>query len=98
MAGLQRVFFGMPASQLQPLLTDAMNCLTGVLAAGQAYSIGGRQFTRANIAELRNTIMELNAAIAAANGTRTTVTVADQNPNPISAGPQTNFQASAPGG
>lgn len=70
--GVQGLYFGLPAATLSTLLAQYTACLTAIAVAGQTYSISGRQFTRANLAEVGQQIMELNAALTYANGTRTT--------------------------
>ena len=75
-AGLQGYFFGLPAATLSTLLTQYTNCLTAIAVAGQSYTVSGRQFTRANLAEVGQMIMELNAALSRANGTQVTQTYA----------------------
>lgn len=94
---IEGLFFNLPNSTLQPLLTSYLTALTQVSTAGQSYSIGGRSFTRAHIAEIQSTISELQAAIDRNNGARITRTFANMNQRPIlGANPVTN--PSAPGG
>lgn len=64
------------------MLTDWKNCLTAIATAGQSYSISGRTFTRANIAEVAQMVMEITAAINYNSGTRTTQVYARMNNNP----------------
>jgi len=45
--------------------------------AGSSYSIAGRSFSRANLGEVRDTIMELTLAIQQATGTRVRTTYAN---------------------
>jgi hypothetical protein len=44
--------------------------LKAIAIAGASYSIAGRSFTRANLAEVAQTIKELQAALDNANGSR----------------------------
>jgi hypothetical protein len=67
---LNKTFFGLPIATLQELHTDFIACLKTIAVAGASYSIAGRSFTRANLAEVSQTIKELQAAIDSANGTR----------------------------
>ena len=68
--GLSRTFFGLPLATLQSLQAKYIACLESIAVAGASYSIAGRQFTRANIGEVNQTIKELQAAIDNAAGTR----------------------------
>lgn len=63
-------FFGLPYATLTSLLNSYTQALTDIATAGQSHAISGRSFTLANIAEIRRTIAELQAAINRANGTR----------------------------
>jgi hypothetical protein len=67
---LSKSFFGLPLANLQSLQTQFIACLEAIAVAGASYSIAGRSFTRANLSEVSQTIKELQAAIANANGTR----------------------------
>ena len=69
---IKGTFFGLPLATLQTMQTQWLACLTGIATAGQSYQIAGRQFTRADLAEVKDTIAELQAAIDRASGTRTT--------------------------
>ena len=68
--GLQKSFFGLPLATLQELQTDFTACLKAIAVAGSSYSIAGRSFTRANLAEVSQTLKELQAAIDNASGNR----------------------------
>ncbi len=70
------VFYGLPLATLQQLQTDYTTCLTAIAVAGQSYTIAGRQFNRANLKEVRETLAEVIAAIARVNNTGTTQTFA----------------------
>lgn len=63
-------FFGLPPATLNALMASYTQALTDIATAGQSHAVTGRSFTMANIAEVRNTIAELQAAINRANGTR----------------------------
>ena len=80
--GIQGYFFGLDAATLATMLTEWQACLSGIAVAGQSYTISGRQFNRANLAEVAQMVMEINAAIAYINGTRTTQVYARFNNNP----------------
>ncbi len=95
---IQGTFFGLPLATLNTMLTNATAAYNAVLTTGASYTIGGRQLSRANLTQLSNTIAELQFAIQRASGGNTQQTYANMNPNPVLSGPQTNYQASAPGG
>jgi hypothetical protein len=63
-------FFGLPYPTLVALQTSYTQALTDIATAGQSHAVSGRSFTLANIAEIRRTIAELQAAINRSNGTR----------------------------
>jgi hypothetical protein len=67
---LKKTFFGLPLATLQELLVDFTACLKAIAVAGASYSIAGRSFTRANLAEVSDTIKELQAAIDDSRGLR----------------------------
>lgn len=70
-------FYGLTAAQLTTLQTNWLACLNAIAVAGQSYSIAGRQFNRANLAEVSQTLGDINDALARVNGTRTTQTYAN---------------------
>lgn len=74
---IKGTFFGIDAATLQSMKADWIACLHGIAAAGQSYQIAGRQFTRADLAEVKDTIAEIQAAIERASGTRVTQTYAN---------------------
>lgn len=75
-SGIQGLFFGLDAATLAQLKADYLSCLTAIAVAGQSYTIAGRQFNRANLAEVKQTIAEIQAALNRANGTSITQTFA----------------------
>jgi hypothetical protein len=70
-------FYGLTAAQLTTMQTEWLACLSAIATAGQSYTIAGRQFNRANLAEVSQTIGDINDALARAQGTRTTQTFAN---------------------
>jgi hypothetical protein len=50
--------------------------MSAIAVAGQSYTIAGRQFNRANLAEVAQTLGDINDALSRKNGTRTTQTFA----------------------
>lgn len=73
---LKKTFFGLDVATLESLRLKYLACLEAIAVAGASYSIAGRQFTRANMSEVKDTIRELTVAIDAAKGTRIRRTVA----------------------
>ena len=73
--GLNKSFYGLPLATLESLRAKYLACLEAIAVAGASYSIAGRSFTRANLAEVSQTVKELTAAIESANGTRVRRTV-----------------------
>ena len=73
-------FVGLPLATLNSLQTKYIECLEAIAVAGVSYSISGRSFTRASMAEVKDTIEELTYAIKLANGTRTITTYAKFGP------------------
>ena len=69
---LKRSFFGLPLATLQALLTNYLACLTAIAVGGQSYSMGGRSFSKAQLAEVKDTIRELQAAIDDAGASTST--------------------------
>ena len=63
-------FFGLPYATLTGIMSAYTQALTDLAVAGQSHAVSGRSFTLANIAEVRRTIAELQAAINRSNGTR----------------------------
>lgn len=69
-------FVGLDAATLAELKAAFTSCLLAIATAGASYTISGRQFTRADLAQVRQTLAEINYALGQANGTITTRTVA----------------------
>lgn len=65
-------FFGLPAATLQTLLAQYTAALSAVATRGQSYIIDGRSLSSADLGQIRQTIMEIQAAINQAAGTRRT--------------------------
>lgn len=63
-------FFYLDAATLSQLKTDYTACLTAIATGAASYSIGGRSFTRANLAEVRQTLAEITAAQRFQSGSR----------------------------
>jgi hypothetical protein len=63
-------FFGLPVATLEELRDDYIAAIKAVATNGVSYSIGGRSLSRANLTEMRNTLGDIQAAIANASGTR----------------------------
>jgi hypothetical protein len=67
---LQKTFFGLPLATLESLQLKYLACLEAIAVAGASYSIAGRQFTRASMSEVKDTLRELQVAIDNAKGNR----------------------------
>lgn len=67
-------FYGLDSATLATLKDAYVNAILAVATAGQSYSISGRAFTRADLAELNSTLAEIIAAQNYANGTGITQT------------------------
>ncbi len=72
-------FYGLTAAQLTTLQTNYLACLNAISVAGQSYTIAGRQFNRAHLAEVSQTLGDINDALARVQGNRTTQTFANFN-------------------
>ena len=70
-------FFGLPYATLQALMASYIQCLTDLSVAGQSHAVSGRSFTLANIAEVKRTIQELQAAMNQSQGIRVRRTFAN---------------------
>ena len=70
-------FIGLPLATLTSLRDKYITCLEAIAVACSSYSIAGRSFSRANLGEVRDTIMELTLAIQQATGTRVRTTYAN---------------------
>lgn len=68
MAGSSNAFIGLDLATLTTLQTAYVSALTA-LASNQSYSLNGRALTRANLPDVKDTLGEINAAIADINGT-----------------------------
>lgn len=75
-SGITGAFYDVDEATLTSLLTQYTACLVAIATAGQSYTIQGRQYNRAQLPEVRDTIAELKAALNRANNTGTTQTFA----------------------
>lgn len=73
-------FVGLDATTLTELKTEYVACLKAIAVAGQSYAIGQRNFTRADLKAVSDTISEINFALGKVQGTRTRVTIDNFNP------------------
>lgn len=86
----QGLFYGLDLATLTTLKTNLVNGLSAIAVAGQSYSISGRNFTRANMAELAQLIQEVQAAIDRLQGTRQTNLYPDFSRTPYGYGSAPN--------
>jgi hypothetical protein len=61
-------FIGLPLVDLQDLQTKYIQVLKDLATGGQSYTFPGRSFTRADLAECRNTLAMINTAISSVSG------------------------------
>lgn len=71
-SGIKGLFFGLDATTLATLKTNWLECVNAIAVAGQSYSIAGRTFTRADLAEAAQMLAEVQAAIDRLNNTAVT--------------------------
>lgn len=71
-AGIKNQLFGLPLSILKPMRDEYVKALTQIAVVGQSYSVGERHFTNAEIDQVRQTLMECEAAILFVSGRRAT--------------------------
>ena len=74
---IQGSFFGLDSSDLSTLKTNYLACLNAIATTGQKYNMYGREFERADLAEVRQTLQEITAAQRRAAGTRVTAIYSD---------------------
>jgi hypothetical protein len=67
------------STALATMLTEWQACLSAIAVANQSYSIAGRSFTRANLAEVSDMVAELSYASGMKGGTIKTRTYADMS-------------------
>lgn len=60
-------FVGMTTDELTTLRANILTAINTVLTSNQSYSIAGRSYNRANLAELRGMLQSVNYAITAAS-------------------------------
>lgn len=76
---IEGIFVGLPTATLQTMLTEWLACLSAIAVAHQSYSIGGRNFNRANLSEVTKTVAEIQHALDLRVGTLTQRTYADMS-------------------
>jgi hypothetical protein len=75
---LANPFIGLDSATLTTLKTQAVACLSAILT-NQSYSLNGRSLTRANLAEVKDMVGQLQAALDIANGNTAEVTFVSFN-------------------
>lgn len=75
---LANPFIGLDSATLTTLKTQAVACLSAILT-NQSYSLNGRSLTRANLAEVKDMVGQLQAALDIANGNTAEVTCVSFN-------------------
>lgn len=71
-------FFGLPLPVLLDLQTKYIACVAQIATVGVSYTVGNRSYSLANMAEARQMLLELGAAIRKATGNRRKNVVAVQ--------------------
>lgn len=64
------IYFGLDSATLQSMQTATVQCISDVKTVGQGHSFSGRSMTLASLESLQQDLMEINAALARANGSR----------------------------
>lgn len=78
---IQGTFVGLTAAELTTLRTNTLAALNTAMTAGASYSLGGRSHSR-NVAQLNDTLAEINYAQQLASGSRVTRTYANCSDSP----------------
>lgn len=73
MAGSSNAFIGLDIATLQSLQAEFLAAIRA-LAVSQSYSLNGRSLQRSDLAQVKATLGEINAAIADATGASANVT------------------------
>lgn len=71
-------FFGLPLPALIELQKSFAQAASQVATVGKAYTVGNRSYTLDDMADIRQTLLELGAAIRKATGNRRKNVVAVQ--------------------
>jgi hypothetical protein len=79
---LKGTFIYLDAATINTMLTEWQACLTAIATAHQSYSMAGRTFTRANLAEVAEMVGELAYAKELKAGNVVRSTVADMSNTP----------------
>jgi hypothetical protein len=66
--GIVGKFLALDVATLTTMLAQWQACLTTIAAGNQAYSLAGRSFTRANLAEVSEMVAELAYALKVNSG------------------------------
>jgi hypothetical protein len=74
MAGSSNAFIGLDLTTLQSLQSDYIAAVRA-LAVSQAYTLNGRSISRSELTQVTDTLGQINAAIADANGSSTNQTL-----------------------
>ena len=77
MANVTGVFVGLDAATLAQMKTDWLLCLQSIAVLAQSYSLAGRNYNKADLAEVKATIAEIVYAQRLASGDSVSTTYAD---------------------
>ena len=76
---VEGIFVNLDVATLTTMLAQWQACLTAIAAGHQSYSMAGRSFTRADLAEVSNMVGELAYALRRNSGGLATTTYADMS-------------------
>lgn len=79
MASPQGVFRGLDSATLLQMRTEWLACLQAIAVLGQSYVFANRNFTKANLQEVKDTVGEINYALNLASGLTVSTTYADMS-------------------
>lgn len=73
------VYFGLPYSTLIALQGQFVACVNQIVTVGTSYTVGNRSYTLADLKDVNQSLLEINAAILKATGRRRKNVVAVQS-------------------
>jgi hypothetical protein len=76
---LMRKYFGLPVATLQTMQTETLAAISAVKVRGQSTSTPDLGMTFASLKDLGDDLAEINAALAAKQGTAPPFTIARMN-------------------
>ncbi len=67
---VQGSYFGLPLPTLQALQAQFIAAIGQITTVGKAYTVGNRSYTLVDLADINQSLLEVNAAILKATGNR----------------------------